>query len=320
MSNDTTDTWRDYIVYGYGFFRARVPAQALAADLVTVIGDATIEITAETGVDDPGVTVQITPDDGADFDEVWFEVDPAAHEEVNAAGEYADAIAAAAAASGPTEVQLHGWSGYAMPDLVPVLVEVATDPDTLDGVYLDIATRFDADDAGERRVPVLTSQQAAADTAEAIHAAVAYLTQVTEDPDTSIEGGADLHGDPVDLDVVVALRRDPQITLFRWPAQGLTRMAVLTVEQCRDLHDALTNAATTSGYVKTTLTAADEDGDPLDLAFETSPGENDWLTFGAADQHPEPVWLDTDTTAELRDALHGALAFVCDHTGAGAHQ
>jgi len=299
----TTADWRDYIVSGYGFFRAQIPAHALAPDLLTVVGDATVEVTAEAGVDDQGVTVALRLP--GDYTDVWFEVGPA-RGEVDTAGGYAAAITAAAQASGDEQacsVQLHGWSTYSLPDLVPVPVEVTTDPDQFDGVYLDIT-----DEYRECRA-VLLDHQAAADTAAAIDAAVDYLTQVTEDPDTRVEGGVDLHGNPVCLDVVVALRREPQITLFHRPTQGHTRMAVLTVEQCRDLRDALDNATTTTVYVRTVLAAADEDGDPLQLEFETGPQDDDVITFdGAADQHSALVWLAPDATAELCHAVHGALA------------
>lgn len=173
--NDTTIDWRDHLVGdddGDSFFRAEIPALELDDHLGPVEG-ATIRVEAAAPAADsededeaPGVTLCFyLPNHG--YDDVWFEVNTAP-ELADDAHDYAAAIAEAATAPEATSTQLHAWSNAAMPDLVPVPVQVATNPAEYDGVYLDLNEQ-------DRAAAALITRDDAAHLAQLIYAAIDYL-------------------------------------------------------------------------------------------------------------------------------------------------
>jgi len=159
--------WRDYL-NDAGFFEARFPAQAVADDLTTVTGAATIEVTASAGREVAGVVVAFVvpmpPRHAASHETVWFDVDTAR--------EYATAVADAVAAPAQTATQLHGWSTWET--FVPVQVHVSTGRTAVDGVYLDM---FEPEHG---RAAVLVARDDAAYLAQVIHAAASYLTATSD--------------------------------------------------------------------------------------------------------------------------------------------
>jgi hypothetical protein len=294
---ETIPAWRDYIVRGHGFFRARVPAQVLDGDMSSVIGEATVEITAEAGVED-GVTLAFDVPHPVDrYDAIAFGLD--------STPTFADVLDAAAAAA--TDVRLAAiHCGATNPEDENAYLDIVARPDLPDVVYLEITSTTDG--RAEPSLPVVITSEAAAETAQAIRAAADYLTAVTERGDTTVTGATGEQDEPVDLAVVVAFREDTEIALFRRPHDGTPRMAVLNVELCHRLHDALEDVETTPLLrMQYVLIATDEEGYPLHLEVQGGVHQDPVIVFGDADQGPEFACLDADTAAELRDALHGAL-------------
>lgn len=142
---NNTPTWLDYLLHNEDdddLFQAQFPAHALAEDLVTVVGPATVEVLVTT--DDDPMTVMVAffiPDA---YDDMWFDADNA--------HTYAAAMAAAVATPEPTTVELTAWSNEAIPEREPVPVTIATDPQEPDGVYLALNAGTDSQTHGRSKI------------------------------------------------------------------------------------------------------------------------------------------------------------------------